>query len=51
MADYIILALVAGVIVLTLRSYLKRKKSSGGCAGCPYSSSCSGKCETKDKKE
>jgi len=46
--DFLLLALVAAALVTALRFVWKRRKTgacgscSGGCAACPYASSCAG---------
>lgn len=52
MIDYLIIAILAGIIGFTVYRYIKRQKSGGGCAGC--SSSCgqfSSCCESKKHSE
>ncbi|WP_082673071.1 FeoB-associated Cys-rich membrane protein [Paenibacillus senegalimassiliensis] len=52
MIDYLIVAILAGIIGFTVYRYIKRQKSGGGCAGCSGSceqfSSC---CEPKKRSE
>jgi len=51
MADFIILSLIAAAVFLSIRSYLKNRKTKGVCGSCPYSSSCSGGCDKVKKKK
>ena len=42
--DYIVIAIIVGIIALALFAMYKSKKSGKKCIGCPDSGSCSGNC-------
>lgn len=43
MGDIIVLTVLAGIVLLAVRSLLK-SRARGGCSGCSGCSSCSGGC-------
>lgn len=44
MADFIVIAVVAGCVGCAMRYIVKAKKSGVKCIGCPSAGSCSGHC-------
>ena len=38
--DYLILGLLAVLLVLSVRHWLRRRSCGGGCAGCPHAQGC-----------
>ncbi len=51
MENYIIIAIVVG-IVCGIIAYLRRAKKRGEtCIGCPYAKQCGGKCNTNNDKK
>lgn len=51
--DYILLAIIIGLIILALIA-IRKRKNTDHCSGCPYSSTCKkysncDKCDKKDK--
>lgn len=46
--DYLVIALIAGLVILALRSVLRRRKR-GGCAGCGSCAGCRKPCEKRKK--
>ena len=45
--DIVILAVIAGIIVLAALYVIKAKKNGRKCVGCPHSGSCCGSCNVK----
>ena len=43
MADFIVVAIIAVILILAIRYIVKAKKSGAKCIGCPDGCSCSGK--------
>lgn len=42
--DYLILAVIAGIIALACFAIYRSKKAGNKCIGCPDSKTCSGSC-------
>ena len=47
MGDYIVIALVAGILALAAWYIHREKKKGKKCIGCPHSGSCGGNCGGK----
>lgn len=48
MSDFIVAAIIAGIIVFALMYIYRSKKQGNKCVGCPYSKTCG---KTKDEQD